>query len=245
MTKRKRWSPSPPLRYRVDLKNKRILILRNGTRIKQSIPGVGLYTSRSGAIYALTKKGLSQKTISYNKKKNYGKKTRGGTTQGQRYPYIMFQGHKYEVHVLVTLAWRRKRRKGEEIDHVNGNIEDCRVENLRIITSEMNHWCSRVLRRLRKIAKLRDDPALNPINIPQKDLLTMFKRLKGKDLDIYVPQEIERYRTLVTLRRAAAQLHDPSLNPDNMPPKRRNLVLSKYFIDDETRVIRRNIIRKR
>ena len=236
MTKRKQRSPSPPLWFKADPKNKRILILRNGTRIKQSIPGVGLYTSRGGLIYALTKKGLSKRTISYNKKKNYGKKTSGGTTQGQRYPYIMFHGHKYEVHVLVSLAWRRKRRKGEEIDHVNGNIKDCRVENLRIITSEQNHWCSRVLRRLRKMAKLRADPALDPINIAQKDLLMMFKRLKNKDLDTYVSKEVERYRTIVTLRHAAAMLRDPSLNPDNMSPKRREMILAKYRVDKDRKL---------
>ena len=100
----------------------------------------------------------------------------------------MFQGHKYEVHVLVSLAWIGVRKDGEEIDHVNGNINDCRVENLRLVTKEENRRCAKILRRLRKAARELNDPSLDPKNRTPEDMLKIYATLTVCD-----PQDLMEY----------------------------------------------------
>ena len=166
--------PLPPRDYAVVADNQNILRLRNGTALRQAIPGVGLYLSQGGRVYSLTAFGLRPRRIRFLKKNNYGKKTANGVPNGQRYPYVDFRSKSYPVHILVVLAWLRPRREGEEIDHINGNINDCRLINLRIVTKEENRRCAQILRRLRKAAKQLKDPSLDPIHIPQSRLLKIF-----------------------------------------------------------------------
>ena len=166
--------PLPPMDYAVVKDNHNILRLKNGTVLRQAIPGVGLYLSQGGRVYSLTKFGLRPIRVDYSRKKNYGRKTPNGVTNGPRYPYVMFRGKKYDVHLLVVLAWIGERKDGEEIDHINGNIDDCRVVNLRIVTKEENRRCAKILRKLRKAAKQLHDPALDPKNMPQERLLKIF-----------------------------------------------------------------------
>lgn len=166
--------PFPAVEYAVVADNQKTLRLRNGTVLRQAIPGVGLYLSQGGRVYSLTAFGLRPRRIRFLKKNNYGKKSANGVPNGQRYPYVDFRRKKYDVHILVTLAWIRPRREGEEVDHINGNIDDCRLVNLRIVTREENRRCAQILRRLRKVAKQLNDPSLDPINIPQLRLLKIF-----------------------------------------------------------------------
>jgi hypothetical protein len=144
----------------------------------------------------------------------------------------------------MALAWCGGIPDGFVADHINGDIDNFSFENIRVIDIPENNRCGGVLKRLRNLSKKRNDPSLNPLNIAQKDLLEIFDRTKGRNLDKVFLKEVERYRVLITLRHASAQLRDPNINPDNMSPERRDLILSKYFIDDSTRVIRRNILRK-
>ena len=191
---RKRRRPLPPVEYEAISENPRVLKLRNGVELRQAISGVGLYLSQSGRVYSLTAFGLRPRRTRFLKKNNYGKKTSGGTAQGQRYPYIMFQGRKYEVHILVTLAWLRPRREGEEIDHINGNIDDCRLINLRIVTREENRRCAQILCRLRKAAKQLNDPSLDPLNIPQSRLLKIFATLTVGDPAKIMEDDFKHHR---------------------------------------------------
>lgn len=163
-----------PIWYKVDPTDKKQLILRNGTRIRKGFNEADLYCTEGCKVYALTKRGLIPRTIQYLKKKNYGKKTPNGVNNGQRYPYLLFRNKKYDVHVLMNLAWDRPREEGEEIDHINGNIDDCRRVNLRVVTKEENRRCAKILRRLRKLAKERHDQSLNPRYMPQERLLEIF-----------------------------------------------------------------------
>ena len=179
--RKKARKPLPTVDYAVVADNGKTLRLRNGTALRQAISGVGLYLSQSGRVYSLTAFGLRPRRTLFLKKNNYGKKTSGGTAQGQRYPYIMFRGRKYEVHILVTLAWLRPRREGEEIDHINGNIDDCRLINLRIVTKEENRRCAQILRRLRKAAIDLKDPSLNPEKMSQERLLKIYAMLTVGD----------------------------------------------------------------
>ena len=157
-----------------------MLILRNGMRIKQK-EGLDLFLSEHGAVYSLTRRGLRRLRINFTRKRRYGKKSRNGVPNGRRYPYITFRGRTYPVHILMIEIWVRPRREGEEIDHINGNIDDCRKVNLRIVTKEENRRCAQILRRLRKAEKQLNDPSLDPLNIPQPRLLKIFSTLTVSD----------------------------------------------------------------
>ena len=186
--------PLPPVPFTVVSEEPRILRLRNGSLLKQAIPGVHLYLSKGGRVYSLTKYGLRQISIQYNRKKNYGQKSPNGVPNGPRYPYVMFGGKKYDVHLLVVLAWIGVRKEGEEIDHINGNIDDCRKVNLRIVTKEENRRCAQILRRLRKAAKQLNDPSLDPLNIPQPRLLKIFASLTVADPKDIMDDDFTHYR---------------------------------------------------
>ena len=237
--KRKYRNPGKPLRFRRDPVDKRVLILLNGTRIRQPIVGVGLYLSERKRVYTLTEIGLRHKRVNYWKKNHYLKRTRTGHRQGQIYPYVSFQGRTYRMHILMALAWKGGLPEGMVADHTNGDIDDFSAENIRIIDIPENIRCGGILRRLRNVAKERNDPSLLPVNIDNADLLEIFERTKcmqttknRRKRKAMFLREVERYRTLVTLRHASVQLHDPTINPDNMDAERRELVLSKYRVED-------------
>ena len=188
--------PLPLVDYAVVANNQRMLRLRNGTALRQAIPGVGLYLSQGGRVYSLTAFGLRPRRIRFLKKNNYGKKTVNGVPNGQRYPYVDFRGKKYDVHILVTLAWLRPRREGEEIDHINGNIDDCRLVNLRIVTKEENRRCAQILRRLRKAAIDLKDPSLDPKNMSQERLLKIFATLTVCDPKDIMDDDFKHHREI-------------------------------------------------
>ena len=196
-TKRKKpRKPLPPVNYAVVADNHQLLRLRNGTALRQAIPGVGLYLSQGGRVYSLTAFGLRPRRIRFLKKNNYGMKSANGVYNGQRYPYVMFNGKKYDIHILVTLAWLRPRRQGEEIDHINGNIDDCRLVNLRIVTKEENHRCAQILRRLRKAAKQLNEPSLDPKNMSQERLLKIFATLTVEGPAKIMEDNLTHYREI-------------------------------------------------
>ena len=112
----------------------------------------------------------------------------------------MFRGKKYEVHVLVALAWIGTRKEGEEIDHVTGNIRDIRVLNLRIILKEENHWCGGILKRLRRLSKLYHLPMMHPARRTPEDMLALFERFKDRPIQEAIAEELARHRSIVPLR---------------------------------------------
>lgn len=240
MSKKKRRKPRKPgkaLAYVVIGTAPRVLRLRNGTRLKQAIQGVDLYLSEGGRVYSLTERGLRLLRINYCKKNNYLKLTNSGHYQGQGYPYVKFRRKTYRVHTLMALAWRGSIGSGEETDHINGDIHNFRLENIRILSTKENDWTGGIIKRLRNIAKKQNNKVIHPYNIKPKDMLEIFERLKGKDLDVALPQEAEHYKVLVALRHATVLLHDPSINPDNMEPERRNWILSHYRVDESMKII--------
>ncbi len=188
--------PLPPVPFTVVSEEPRILQLRNGSLLKQAIPGVELYLSQGGRVYSLTKYGLRQISIQYNRKKNYGRKSPNGVPNGPRYPYVIFGGKKYDVHLLVVLAWIGVRKDGEEIDHINGNIDDCRSINLRIVSREENRRCAQILRRLRKATYDLHDPSLNPRNMSQERLLKIFATLTVADPAKIMEDDLKYHREI-------------------------------------------------
>lgn len=242
--KRKSRSPGKPLWYKLDPSDPMQLILRNGTRIRKGDPEVELYISQGKRVYGITKFGLHEKRVDYCKKNNYCKKimTGRGHHQGETYPRVTFCGKKYSLHHLMAKAWKGGIPNGFVADHTNGDINDFSYKNIRVIDKPENSRCGGILKRLRNVAIKRNDPGLNPLFIAQKDLIEIFERtrgVKGRRLTKQFLQEVERYRVLVSLRHAAAQLRDPSINPDNMSPLRRNKILSAYRVDAAVKVIDR------
>lgn len=172
--------PGKKLQYKVDPKNKLILILRNGTRIKQK-EGLDLFLSSGGVVYALTKSGLRRRRIDYCRKRRYGKKSRNGVPNGRRYPYVTFRRGTYPVHILQVEIWIRPRRKGEEVDHLDGNIDNFALENLEIVTREENNRRRKILNAMRKAARDLHDPSLDPKNMSPERLQKIFVTLEVGD----------------------------------------------------------------
>ena len=235
--KRKRpRKPCEPIWYKVDPDDSRQLILKNGTRIRQGFDNVDLFCSKGGKVYSLTKYGLRPIRVDYCKKSNYGKLSRNGVVNGPIYPYVTFRGGTYRVHFLVLLAWKGKRKKNKQADHITGNIHDFRLKNLRYIDVSENYRCGGILRRLRHAAIKHNLPFMDPAKREPEDLLRVFRRFKKLGAEKALQEDIERQKVLHALRHAAAQLHDPSLNPDNMSSKRREEILRKYRVDDSQKL---------
>lgn len=180
MTKKRRKprSPSKPKWYKQDPRDKRQIILKNGTRLRQSIVGVGLYLTQGMNVYGLSRKGLRQLRVSFWKKNTYCKINLTGTRQGQNYPYVNYHGHTYRVHQLMARAWLGGIPDGMVADHINGDIDDSRLVNIRVISIPENNRCGGILRRLRNASVKCGHPELNPRNIRQRELLELFERLK-------------------------------------------------------------------
>lgn len=186
MTKQKRrnkgWKCFPPLRFKVDPDDPTMLILRNGMRIKQK-KGLDLFSSLRGAVYSLTKNGLRRRRIDFCRKKRYGMKSRNGVRNGRRYPYVTFRGGTYPVHILQTEIWMRPRREGEEVDHLDSNIDNFALENLEIVSREENNRRRKILNAMRKAAKLLNDPSLDPVNRTPEEMARIYQELDVDDPD--------------------------------------------------------------
>ena len=201
MSKKRRKISGPPLQYKVDPDDERQLILKNGTRIRQPIIGVGLYLSERKRVYTLTRMGLRPRRVNYWKKNHYLKRTRNGHRQGQSYPYVSFQGRTYRMHILMALAWKGGLPRWMVADHTNGDIDNFSAENIRVIDITENYRCSGILKRLRNAAIKRHEPSLDPLNWRIGDLLDLFERLRvmqglpRRQKEKVFLRELDRYRT--------------------------------------------------
>ena len=196
---RKPRKPQPFLWFKFDPDDHRQLILCNGTRLRQAYDGVGLFLSQGGNVYALTQLGLRNRRVNFWKKNTYCKRlhTGRGRSQGQCYPYVHFHEHTYRLHQLMACAWLGGIPDGMVPDHINGNIDDFRTANLRVITVEENDRCGGILRRLRNASVKYNLSELNPSNMSREELLDLFERLKpyrGKALDEAILQEAENMK---------------------------------------------------
>ena len=166
---------SKALWFRRDLFDPQLIWLRNGTPLRQPLPDVPLYISQQGIVYTLTRFGLRPLKTNFWKKNHYCWRTRNGNRQGQVYPYIKFRNVTYRIHELMALAWLHAKSNDEAIDHINGDIENCDIINLRVISKAENSRCGGLLKRLRNAAIRLNEPRLNPLNIPQERLLEIYK----------------------------------------------------------------------
>lgn len=190
--KRKARRPGKALEYRVDPDDPLVLILRNGSRIRQK-EGLDIFLSKNNHAYSLTRYGLRPRRINYTRKRRYGKKSCNGVPNGRRYPYITFRGGTYPVHILMIEIWVRPRREGEEIDHLDGNIDNFRLENLELVTREENNRRKGILQAMRRAAVDLHDPSLDPVNKTPEEMSEIYRTLDVDDTEAIMEWEMRHH----------------------------------------------------
>lgn len=190
--KRKARKPGKALKYKIDPNEPLVLILRNGNRIKQK-EGLDIFLSQSGRVYSLTRYGLRRLRVNYCRKRRYGMKSCNGVYNGHRYPYITFRGGTYSIHVLMMEIWVRPRRDGEEIDHLDGNIDNFALENLEIVTHEENNRRKVILQAMRRAAIELKDPRLDPINKTPEEMAEIYRTLDIDDAEAIMEWEMRHH----------------------------------------------------
>ena len=68
--------------------------------------------------------------------------TEAGYVNTQGYASFMYQGKNYLAHRVIWEMHNGKIPKGMQIDHINRNRLDNRIENLRLVTHQQNCWNS-------------------------------------------------------------------------------------------------------
>ncbi len=191
--KRKKRKQSPPLWYKVNPDDPLVLILRNGMRIKQK-EGLDVFMSDHGAVYSLTRRGLRRLRINYTRKRRYGMKSRNGVYNGRRYPYITFRGGTYTIHILMVEIWIRPRREGEEVDHLDSNIDNFALENLEIVPRAENNRRRKILNAMRKAAVDLNDPRLDPVNKTPEEMARIYHDITVEDPEKIMDDDFKHHR---------------------------------------------------
>jgi len=191
--KRKARKPGKSLEYKVDPNAPLVLILRNGQRIKQK-EGLNIFLSKDKCAYSLTRYGLRRRRINYTRKRRYGRKSCNGVYNGRRYPYITFRGGTYTIHILMMEIWVRPRRDGEEIDHLDGNIDNFALENLEFVTHEENNRRKAILQAMRRAAVDLRDPSLDPINKTPDQMSRIYRTLDIDDTQKIMDDDFKHHR---------------------------------------------------
>lgn len=108
-----------------------------------------LFCTTSGRFFSLSDGGITLREVlpSYAPSCSISKKNMHG-----RYPSMPNFGGG-TCHSLVWETWMGPRTKGLQIDHVNGNKLDWRLENLEEVTPEENIKRAKLLRVLRSIGR--------------------------------------------------------------------------------------------
>ena len=190
--RRKPRKPLKPVWFRVDPDDPCVLILRNGKRLRQK-EGLDLFFSMEGDVYSLTKYGLRKRRINFTRKRRYGKPSRHGVPNGRRYPYITFRGGTYPMHILMMEIWVRPRRAGEEIDHLDGNIDNFALDNLELVTKEENNRRKGILQAMRRAALELHDPTLDPVNKTPEEMSRIYRELDVDDAEAIMDWEMRHH----------------------------------------------------
>lgn len=189
---RKARKPGKPLEYRVNPSDPLVLILRNGHHIKQK-EGLDIFLSKNKCAYSLTRYGLRPLRINYTRKHRYGMKSRNGVPNGRRYPYITFRGGTYPIHILMMEIWVRPRRAGEEIDHLDGNIDNFALDNLELVTREENNRRKSILHAMRRAAIDLHDSSLDPANKTPAEMSDIYRTLDVYDAEAIMEWEMRHH----------------------------------------------------
>jgi hypothetical protein len=87
---------------------------------------------------------------------------------------VDYKGKTYYVHRLMAIAWIGSIPEGWQVDHINGDIYNWSLDNIRIVTVAENVRCAVILRARRMIARQDNDPKKDPVNMKSEELLELF-----------------------------------------------------------------------
>ena len=137
--------------------------------------GTPFWCTQDGRVFVLQGNNWSQRKVSgLIGHPAYGRRQPGGCHSGERYPHLGHAGKNYAAHKLMALAWMGPIPTGWEVDHLNGNILDWRLENLQVVTPEENRKRAVILRARRMVARQDNDPSKDPRNMQSSELLALF-----------------------------------------------------------------------
>ena len=80
----------------------------------------------------------------------YNTRTVNGVIIGPRYPDVADRRKRYLTHRLMALAWIGPIPAGYQVDHLNGDIYNWMLDNVRIVSVQENYRSAAILRWLRK-----------------------------------------------------------------------------------------------
>mgnify|MGYP002861844258 CR=1 FL=1 len=135
-----------PARCMVIYTDKGVLVARNHPEFPK------WYCTQSGRFFHLTPKSLREIKPQFSPAMARGftaEYPTSGGYGGSCYPDVLWYPNKKCCHHFMWEAWVGPRTKGMEIDHVNGNKFDWRLDNLEEVTPEENRLRARALRKLR------------------------------------------------------------------------------------------------
>ena len=104
------------------------------------IDGRTLFAGSDGKFYNQHGHQLKHGFSPAKRKRNNGK-------SGKVYPYMV--NYRAYCHRLIGRTFLRKLRKGEVYDHINGDITNYSIRNLRIVKTETNNRDAGFLKKLR------------------------------------------------------------------------------------------------
>ena len=87
----------------------------------------------------------------------------------------------------------RPRRRDEEIDHLDGNIDNFALDNLEIVTREENNRRRKILNAMRKLALELNDPSLDPVNKTPEEMARIYQELDVDDPNAIMEWEMTHH----------------------------------------------------
>lgn len=159
------------------------------------IEGKALFAGSDGKFYNKSGKQLKHAFCK-------AKRIRNNRRSGAVYPYMV--NYRAYCHRLIGRTFLRKLRKGEVYDHINGDITNYSVTNLRIVKKANNDRDAGFLKKLR-------NKGIDPRMYAQPYLLRFFKRMarKKKHLSEYKYSRLTRNDLLTMLVSPEFTLTDP------------------------------------
>ena len=148
--------------------------LSDGTLVAHA-QGTPFWCTQDGRVFVRKRSNWKQRKVSgLIGHPAYCRRQPSGCHSGERYPHLGYAGKNYAAHKLMTVAWMGPIPAGWEIDHLNGNILDWRLENLQVVTPKENRKRAVILRARRMVARQDNDPAKDPKNMQSSELLALF-----------------------------------------------------------------------
>lgn len=123
------------------------------------------------------------------------------------YPVIDYRNHRgtpYHPHNIVARAWLGPTPAGWQVDHINGNRQDSRLSNIRLVPIWLNHRNGGYLTKLR-------NQGIDPTYYANKFLLRFFERMTEFKAthSRYVYVNLDRTALLKLLVSPEFQVGDP------------------------------------